>query len=432
MVTAALWVVGLPGAANRQEAAAPPAGRVHVSDRALADARGPFTVLGATLFWGAWGYRHDRARLEENLAFLTGHGVDAVRVLAAVGPSGGWEDRTVDPAWPDYDEVIAGLTDFAFDRHGLRVQWTIFGGVDATPAADSRAALVDRVARLLEPRADKVLFVEIANEGYQNGFGEPGGLEELRGLGRRLADASPLLVSLTAPQNDPDAPLSPAGVYRGAGVDIGTLHHDRDTGGEQGSWRPVRAPWTVLAMRDDLPPVLASNEPIGPGSSVADESDPARLAGAALLSWLSGHSVYVFHAGPGVRGGGAADLARGRSANFFDAPATTRQLDALAAAQHLVPPDIANWTPIPSGDSRHPFRGADDVFCAARDAAFTCAVLAPDGPRSLVASAAMRVTAHDPVRGVRLETVRLEPGAALHVSGASTLTVLSAVALPQE
>jgi hypothetical protein len=394
-------------------AAAATTGPVRIDGRALADDQGAFTALGATLFWGAWGYRHDRARLERNLAFLAEHGVDAVRVLGTVGPGETWDDRSVDPAWPDYDDVVTGLTDLAYDRYGLRVQWTIFGGVGHTPAPDARAALVDRIRRLLEPRAAKVLFVEIANEGYQNGFDTPEGLAELRRLGESLAAKSPLLVALTAPQNGPDATVSAEDVYGGAGVDVATLHHDRDISGDEGAWRPARVPWTVIARRPILPPILASNEPIGPGSSVAQDDDTARLVAAALVSWISGHAVYVFHAGPGVRGGGAADLELGRRANFFDDPATARHLDALAAAQALVPGDVANWSPLGPADPTHPFGGEDDVYCASRQAEFVCAVFVVGEPRALRAASSMRVRVVDPATGSEIRNAMLEPGGAL-------------------
>lgn len=422
---------GILAASVLAPAGSPAGGRsssdVRVEGRTLVDDDGPFTVLGASLFWGAWGYRHDRARLERNLEFLAGRGVDAIRVFAAVGPSGGWDDRVVDPRWPDYEEVVGGLTDLAFDRYGLRVQWTIFGGVDLVPTPASREALVGRIGRLLAARANKVLFVEIANEGYQNGFGEPGGLDELRGLGRRLSEATPLLVALTAPQNDEAAPFSPARVYDGATVPIATLHHDRDVGGPRGAWRPVRAPWSAVGLRDVLPPVLASNEPIGPSSSVAGESDPMRLAGAALVTWLSGHSVYVFHAGPGVRGGGAVDLELGRPANFDDGPVTGRQLDALANAQRLLPADIAAWTPVSGRDAGSPLRG-EDVFCAVRDAAFRCVVLLRGGEGGVTAGRALTATGHDPLTGAVVARFDVGAGQQLPLAAAPPVLVLDGAA----
>ncbi|HUP38600.1 MAG TPA: hypothetical protein VM115_00660, partial [Vicinamibacterales bacterium] len=108
-------------------------GPVRAEGRAVADTAGPFNALGATMFWAAWAYKFDRSRLERNLEVLSAAGVDYVRVLGSVGGTS-WEDRTTDPRWPDYDAIIAGMTDLAYDRYGLRTQWTIFGGAPFTPA----------------------------------------------------------------------------------------------------------------------------------------------------------------------------------------------------------------------------------------------------------------------------------------------------------
>ena len=43
-----------------------------------------------------------------------------------------------------------------------------------------------------------------------------------------------------------------------------------------------------------VPPV-SSNEPIGPGSSVASESDPIKLCSAAAFAWIANLPAYVFH-----------------------------------------------------------------------------------------------------------------------------------------
>ena len=75
----------------------PPRGPVLARDHAVADEEGPFNALGATLFWGAWGYKFDRSRLERNLAVLSEAGVDYVRVLGSVG-GGTWADQQTDPA----------------------------------------------------------------------------------------------------------------------------------------------------------------------------------------------------------------------------------------------------------------------------------------------------------------------------------------------
>src|SRR5438128_7400585 len=72
-------------------------GIVHGEQHAFADDGGAFLARGASLFWGLWGYQHDRARLGRNLAVLRGWGVDYVCVLAVVGAP---RHRTAD-SWED-------------------------------------------------------------------------------------------------------------------------------------------------------------------------------------------------------------------------------------------------------------------------------------------------------------------------------------------
>ena len=78
-----------------------------------AGARAPdHIVLGASLFRAAWGFKHDRAWLDDQLALLSRHGFTAIRALGAVGKPDEpdfWDGREVDWRWPDYDAVIAGL-----------------------------------------------------------------------------------------------------------------------------------------------------------------------------------------------------------------------------------------------------------------------------------------------------------------------------------
>jgi hypothetical protein len=68
MKYAAVLLIGLMTA---QLGGAHPArtGQVGTDGRAVADAAGPFNALGATMFWGAWAHKFDRARLERNSRF---------------------------------------------------------------------------------------------------------------------------------------------------------------------------------------------------------------------------------------------------------------------------------------------------------------------------------------------------------------------------
>jgi hypothetical protein len=93
----------------------------------------------------------------------------------AVGAS--WEDRETDPRWPDYDPIIAGMTDLAYDRYGIRVQWTLFGGAPFTASEMSRAALVDRFAALARAaRAQDFAFEDRQRSLAERVSGGPGSL----------------------------------------------------------------------------------------------------------------------------------------------------------------------------------------------------------------------------------------------------------------
>ena len=283
----------------------------------------PFNALGATLFWGAWGYKFDRPRLERNLAVLSHAGVDYIRVLGSVGgPS--WEDRETDPRWKDYDQVIAGFTDLVYDRYGMRVQWTLFGGAPFTPAGSAREALVDRFVTLAKGREHKLFAFEIANEARSNGFGGPEGVAELRRLGQRLNDRTPVLVALTAPGNG-----AACETYEGAGVDAATIHYERGFG-KDGPLAPLRGPWSFPAAYDEmcrnkLPRLVFNNEPIGPESSVRSDADSGRIAAGFVMTFLANNASYVLHAGPGIRGGG-----KGRPGSAFQA---ARELRRAAVVQ---------------------------------------------------------------------------------------------------
>ena len=327
---------------NAQTAARP--GPVRIEGRAVADATGQFNALGATLFWGAWGYKFERARLERNLATLKAAGIDYVRVLGSVGGAS-WTDRQTNPGWDDYDAIISGMTNLVYDRYGMRVQWTLFGGAPFTPPGPARAAVVERFARMARGREHKIFAFEIANEASNNGFGDAEGIAELRRLGKRLNELTSVLVALSAPSSQ-----GACETYAESGVDVMTMHYARGFG-EEGPGRPLRQPWNYSRASDAecpgaLPPVVFNNEPIGPESSVQQDDSPSRIAAAYVMTFLAGNASYVLHTGPGIRGGGAADrsLTPPRHANFDELQAFQTIAAALAAAKSYLPAGLANWT----------------------------------------------------------------------------------------
>jgi hypothetical protein len=76
-------------------------------------------------------------------------------------------------------------------------------------------------------------------------------------------------------------------------------------------------------------PPISSNEPIGPGASVARETDPIKLVMAAAFAWGANLPMYVFHSGAGVR-----------SLEPFAGLPGIDQFVRLAA---ILPPELPAW-----------------------------------------------------------------------------------------
>ena len=343
-------------------------GLVHQEGHCVADDGGPFNALGLTFFWAPWGYEFDRARLETNLAAIADDAqADYIRVLGAVGPEG-WRDRTIDPSWDDYDDVIGSLTDLAYDRYGLRVQWSINGGGSVTPR-DQRAFL-DRFVRMSLGREHKIFAFEIANEGQ--GYNDD--LVFLRAAADYLRARVPNLVAITT-HNGANACELYAN-YLGAM----TVHYQRDFGGDDLVTngvlyhpRPWRQPWGTpgeydAACTGRLPKLTFNNEPIGPRSSGNMDDNPLSMAVAFGTTFIAQNGAYVLHCGPGIRGGGYEDVNQEpgkvkpyvpREANFRDQPNWKPICRALRIARDVLPPGLANWTRANSQWSTCPFRGFD-------------------------------------------------------------------------
>ena len=314
----------------RPPAAARP-GKVRVSTHLLADDAGEFSALGASLFWAAWAYKNDRPRLDSHLKLLADHHFDYIRVLGVVGRQPYWAGREVDWRWPDYKEVIAGLTDYTYDRYGLRVEWTIFADADQMiPDRADRFRLVDTFLEMARGREHKIMHFEVANESWQNGFGGQEGITQIREIARYLASRTEIPVAISDSQGHTCADHRT--LYKDVAVEIMTEHFPRDVDGALGRWDPVLAPWRNHDCAG-LPPVISSNEPIGPGSSVESETDPIRIVAGAVSAYMSGSGLYVFHTDAGVWG----------REPLADMSGAQQALAGLSAMKSYLPPDIPNW-----------------------------------------------------------------------------------------
>jgi hypothetical protein len=309
-------------------------GLVKLDKNSLSDDQGHFNALGTTMFWAAWAYKNDKAKLEANLDFLAKNGFDYIRALGVVGDyekADYWDGREIDWHWPDYAQVIAGLTDLAYDKYGLRVEWTLIGdGQVNIPKTADRYALVDTFLAMSKGREQKIIHFEIANESWQNGFSGDSGLAELRALSKYMKDKTDILVAASAPWSNECSEVK--AVYAGAVADLATLHFDRDISKADGNWRPVRQPWEHAYCQGEGVPVGSNNEPIGPGSSVSTENDPDKLVAAAITTYVANIPLYVFHTKAGVRG----DL------NIWEMAGAKSFLPMKQAK--LVPDDLASWS----------------------------------------------------------------------------------------
>jgi hypothetical protein len=348
-------------------------GVTRVDGRAIADDDGPFAALGATLFWAAWAYRHDRARLDAHLQLLADHQFDYIRALGVVGRQPYWAGREIDWRWADYDAVIAGLTDHAYDRYGLRIEWTLFGDADQMiPEPADRERLVDRFLKMSAGREHKIMHFELANEAWQNGFGGPDGVRQLQSLTRRLASQTTIPVAISA--SDGHECADHQALYKGMDVEIVTEHFDRDVRGPLGRWGPVAATWTIRNC-PDLPPVISNNEPIGPRSSVESETDPHYLLAGAVASYMASVGLYVFHTDAGVWG----------REPLLDMPGAPDMLRGFAAMKRYLPPDIATWRRHTRDSKEHVFtsKGGVELFASVRQNRFFALALGLEDPMTI-------------------------------------------------
>jgi hypothetical protein len=314
-------------------------GLVRLDGRSLADDGGKFNALGASLFYATWAYKNDRPRLERSLETLARNGFDYIRVLGVVGDTkspDSWDGRESDWRDADYRRTIAGLTDLAYDRYGLRVEWTLIGdGQKNIPDRGDRFRLVDWFLEMSRGREHKILHFEIANEAWQNGFAGDEGERQLRELTKYMNDRTDVLVAASAGSDGEQTRR----IYAGSVADIASVHFDRDVSKVDGHWRPVRQPWE---HQFSGLPVGSNNEPIGPGSSVAAENDAVKLVAAAIVTYVSGLPMYVFHSKAGIRG----------HEEMADMPGVA----SFVHLKKVVPADLASWSPKNAHWPDSPFR----------------------------------------------------------------------------
>ncbi len=407
MAPHALIIAALAAALTTAPGPRAPRGVVRVEDHCLADASGPFLGLGASYFTALWRCRNDRPRLEADLATLSRHGIRYTRILSMVGMHPTWEGLEIAPvaytsragrrvdAWPDYWQRLAELVDLTYDRYGMRTQITIFADAQMMPGRAERLEHMRRMlADVVAGRERKIILLEVANEAWQNGFPGEQGTADLREFTRFLADRTDVPVATTSNHEaDFDA------LYRGGAADIATWHFSRDRRAADG-WQPVIDCWN-LGLRPGCPPV-SSNEPVGPGSSVASETDEMRLLMAPAFAFAARLPMYVYHCEAGVVG----------RTRFQDSPG----LAGLGRIAGLLPRDLPNWQRYDSRDAGSPLsaEGCVRMACCRKGRRIVGVAVGIDAAAfRLVAPEPANLRIVHPGTGKTLRTVHLGAGEAV-------------------
>lgn len=336
-------------------------GRVRLEGRAMSDDLGAWLPVGASLFWAVRGvYDGEQQRVRDNALWLRERGVDFVRVFADTTDwgtiactDGTTQDRRTDPRWPTYEACLRETVGI-FADHGLRIAWTIFGGNKLTQ--DERRRCVDVLHGVCCERPEMVQYLEISNE--DNGHLSP---EEYREYAALFRDDG-FVVALTSVAHH-------GALYEGSPANVATCHFDRLM--TENGWRPVRQPWGYPAEYGaGLPDTFISGEPVGPGSSVASDTDPERVAMAAVQTWICGGCAHVVHFGGGIFGVPTTHHVGGaRPANVWEQVALEDILNRIAAYRLQLPLDLPNWQRTRHGRPDHPFTFPPDPLVTVGDGA---------------------------------------------------------------
>lgn len=387
-----------------------------LAGRVFVDAEGPYLSVGTSLFWAPWAWVNDRAKLDENLRYLQGR-VDYIRVLLAVGPGGLWDQRLSTMQSVMANDTLRHMTNYVYDTYGIRVMPTIFGTLQGSRA--DRDAFVDYVARTAQELGGKIHHIEPANEGDNNGFTR----DELVDHVARIKRVYTGVVALTSPVGE-HLPQGFVEYYDGSGADLMTAHLERDVNGTGGMWRPVRQPREGQATGW----AWSSNEPIGIGSSVAQDDDPLRLAMSAAVTWLCAGATYVVHTAAGIYGIAYQASTAYRYANLWEQPTLTATLDGIATLRRLLPADLPNWRWLNNNPNfpDYPFQTDPLVkedavlrsFLMTDGTNFVCMPIRVAQDTPYIARRPLEFTHYDPLTGQVLGQARLQSGEPYILRGA--------------
>lgn len=387
-----------------------------VGDHAIEDDDGRFVAIGATFFSAVYLERHDPQRLEEELTFIKSAGRGAVDYLRILGALGGdcddyWREIRINPTDSEYREFLGRTIDRIYDRHGMRVALSIFGG-DCWD--HPRRLTIDDVLAVIASRVDKVIYLEVSNEAWQTEY--EGDFDALIADTNYLVARTPHLVASSSAFGAECEGPEGWQAYAGQGATLFTEHYDREINLSEGPWRPVRQPWEFLFC-EGIPGVATNDEPIGPGSSVESDDDPWRLVSAAAVSFIANHSFYTFHSTAGVR----------NDTRFSELPRIRETLAGFAALKTYVPASIVAWDEQNHHWDGHPFEvvriwpdegppGAVRAYAVTSGDQFKVLPMGINGSVSLRAKQDMTIELIDPLTATLIQRQDLDRGETLVVS----------------
>lgn len=306
-------------------------GLVRADGRCALDDTGLFHPLGITFFWGLYGWKFERDRIHEHLTWMKKYNLDYLRILGEVD----WTGRSILPSWPDYENIIREFVDTAYDQYGLRSEITLVGG-----QYNNHRGMEQKVKNALTGAEHKVMHYEICNEYGRLNKMTP---VDLVDVGRYMLANTPNLVALSTPDGAFDSMIN---LGKTANVNMYVLHTRRST--HDNYWSHVRQGYDLK----EFPKITSNNEPQGPQSSVAEDSNPLRLAMARATGVVCSGAFYVLHVGQGVTG--VADPAHGRPQNMWEVPNIDNIIKAVRGVDIALPQGIENWQVVNNGRSNHP------------------------------------------------------------------------------
>jgi hypothetical protein len=368
----------------------PRTGIVEKQGYSLKDNDGFLLGLGITYFPALYHAEHDWSTFTTNIDAMAGAGFEYVRILSMVD----WRDLSspihIIPGSTGYWSTFREVVNYIYDK-GMRTQITIFADaqkIDGFKTKEEQEIHIDNIYNeVVKDREQKIILIEIANEYWKNGIANE---VDLRELGSQMSGKTPVLVALSSPQqldllDD---------LYNGSTADIATMHYPRIEG-----WESVYNSWDGMNILSSLP--ISSNEPIGPGSSVNQETDEIKLVMAAVYAWAGKMPMYVFHSSTGV----------GYKANLTD----FWNLDAFnnfKNAKALLPGDLPNWSRNDGTGGNAPFNVHEDsegtvvkLYGATRDGNFYVLPIGISGTVMLRANKNIAlIEVFDPLTGEKLDT----------------------------